>query len=1454
MEGQAFTTGVSWSTATAVDSVHAADLTFSYTIENVGTEYAREIEGVIINVYLGDDETPIVSYPAWEQFSDGKLSNLFPSASHTFTTDPIPLSLDEMRRIDLGDKLMVVLEDFNYGADELFYQDAVNGGVTFFIEDGVDDGDETVDSYVIPTWGTHNVQRVLTRYFPHTEDVNGNLLSLKTPEFDGTGAPVFNEYTLSETAWWNLYQTCVSDCTTAGATPLHEQVAEPGSAVLIRFNRDTDRDGYKDSVELRYGTDKRDPADHPQPEMLAGYVSSRDGDIVTVLLKLANTGTFDAYGIDAVMVAADDTVSIGNNTVGGNGRVRPDSQVAVGSLILPPQLDDWQGTAGLYAIGNYTGDADKTYTFTVDTAGVVGQGGTTLNWSDGAASGTLALGSSYGAPLPVAVADGLEVGFDTGTMLNGDSFTVAALTPRDTFTYTVNSEPHTPPIIVVSYSDPQGSRKFVTPVQLAALDADLTAYGGTMLPDIGLQIVTQGELATTGTNTIDFILNNPQPQSLTDAKLYLNFVSDGELVQEVPITLTVPTGPTVQSVAWSLDDFDTAYNPDGDNILLAFWTDYEGNIIDSAARPFDTFQDDPTGQLALASSLTSPRSRTADLVWDFGTVTQGDQVRETVTLGNIGHAPLRVYVDGIDGLTVDGLGLDAVGASDTRIVGLTLDTSNLTTGTFTGTATLRTSDREQSIQTIAVSGIIDAPIEAAVARPVPNHPLDVSLWIPGNHSAGEWIQFTHPLGPGTQTIHPVYVHGVDGGLLGIGEYATNFGEGTASANMFGDGRDGDLIVISGTQMINQERTSLSGSASAGQTSINVNSGSYFEPSDAILIHQSRGNPSGSAASGLWEFRYVVSKSNNTLMLDMGLENSYVDSGDSEVQVLRVPQYRNVTVNGGATLTASAWDGNTGGLVVFFVSGKLHLDGFLNASGIGYHGGQIRSNCGYDCDGYQGEGVSGTGLISRSSNSNGGGGGNESPNTSTSGGGGGGNFSAGTQAPTAPGNNSGGNGGVSISYLYTNTLVFGGGGGSGGGITARSGGRGGGIAIVHSKHLVSVENSIMANGANGSVDNQYPYNWAGGGGGAGGSIYLRLGQNQLSDRSVSAIGGNGSTGANNDNLRGGNGGVGRIRIEHCEPLTGSTNPTANTQKLDCYITEQASDFSQTRLNLPEATSGGTLFNIQYGQLVEFGTPGEVTTTLRVRDAAFDVATLDALVSGHGSNFNLKLDIGNDGSWDWQPSGDGQAQTKPSPNLAAAFNAYRQSQQSRSSDEYIDVPVRVSLDQAGQVLLVNVAVERIQAAELELTTLNAPSTAAAGSTVQLTANVTNSSNETVVGATVSFVTTLEDGQDWFLGSAFIDEIGANSSTQAMISWNTTGFTGTLPIRAYVDPYDHFVESNEDDNEATTTIEIDDSGIPTVATMSQSDVQHRISIVTLLFVSTTLLLVTSLVRKRRRNTTKV
>ncbi len=80
--------------------------------------------------------------------------------------------------------------------------------------------------------------------------------------------------------------------------------------------------------------------------------------------------------------------------------------------------------------GTYTGTKSKTYTFTVATGGTVGTNAIAINWSDGAGgSGTINLPSNYALRSQVAVADGVVVAFDGGTLVSGDAFTVGVTTP-----------------------------------------------------------------------------------------------------------------------------------------------------------------------------------------------------------------------------------------------------------------------------------------------------------------------------------------------------------------------------------------------------------------------------------------------------------------------------------------------------------------------------------------------------------------------------------------------------------------------------------------------------------------------------------------------------------------------------------------------------------------------------------------------------------------------------------------------------------------------------------------------------------------------------------------------------------------------------------------------------------------------------------------------------------------
>ena len=156
--GEAFSSNESWGTATAVDSAHAADLWFTYKVRNAGTEYAREIKHLAFNVYIGDDPNPACTYYVGSTACGVPVdtvlfTNFMPGEEHTYTSFRIPLTLEQMKAIDLGGPVRIVVEDFDYGADELFYQDAANAGVLLAIEDGTADGDEAIDNYLIPTWG-----------------------------------------------------------------------------------------------------------------------------------------------------------------------------------------------------------------------------------------------------------------------------------------------------------------------------------------------------------------------------------------------------------------------------------------------------------------------------------------------------------------------------------------------------------------------------------------------------------------------------------------------------------------------------------------------------------------------------------------------------------------------------------------------------------------------------------------------------------------------------------------------------------------------------------------------------------------------------------------------------------------------------------------------------------------------------------------------------------------------------------------------------------------------------------------------------------------------------------------------------------------------------------------------------------------------------------------------------
>ena len=1510
--GEAFSNEESWGDATAVDAAHAADFWFSYTVKNSGMEYAREIGDLAFNLYIDDDPNPVYTYYlAPDLGGDGLLHNFMPGESHTYTARRIPLTLEQMKAIDLGGTLRVVVEDYTYGADELFYQNAANAGVQIAIEDGTADGDESIDSYLMPVFASDSVLDVIARYFPHTLDENNQLTALWTPEYRGdtpawcvepqvlgAGASraVWCKHALSTADWWNIYTNNLGD----GTAPLDQTLAVPGGVALFRFNQDSDLDGYSDRSEAQLGTDPANPADFPKPEVLGGLHSTTNGNNVAATLSLLNTGVYDAYGVEAVMIAPDDSITITNNTVGGSGRVKAGKFVVVGSRVLPAVLGSWTGSAQPSSSGYYTGTVDRSYSFTVVCSNPggcdVGTGTWNITWSDGQGNtGSLNYGDGYASPTALLVGTyGLQVGLVSGRVFNGNTFAVDARTPRDTFQYTINSEPHSQPVVVVSYNDPQGNHRFILPestMNLSVPTESLVAFSGQMLQDPGVEIVTT-QAFSEGANSTSLVVNNPSGQSLVDAHLFMDFIDpDGNVVHEVSATQTLPEGPSVVDVDWNSADFTTAYDPAQDYIVLVFWTDLEGNILDTAGRPLSSFQEDPKPTLAMADN---------DTEWNFGTAVQGTLLKRNFSFANTGQQELLTYVEAPSGISVSQTGSQSVGPADLASYEMNLNTAKMTLGDYDQTITIHTSDPAKPTRPVHVTGTVTEGTPDSDLGSL-QRPLDFAASIAGSHSQGEQVEFTHDLGPDPQSLQPVKVYSQDySQLWGVGKYATDFGTGTLSNGIFGDGSD---EVFSGGDP-NEVRSALSGNANSGQNTLTVTDSTNFEINQEVLIIQMQGTSAGN-----YEFGTIASKGTGFITLQSNLKNSYYQDGYSKAQVLRVPHFTTVT----GMISTGEWNGSNGGIVVFraqSISGAT-----INVSGLGFKGGygnntpRPPSPCtGPGNQGQQGSSPDGNGGCSRSSL---GGGGGAAVGDFGSGGGGG----YGSNGANGGGQywGSGGlmYGSPDLSTLY---LGSGGGGGSwgtnpyGGGRATIQGddhaGQGAGTAFI-AANIVNGMN-IFSNGNNGGNSNGN-YGGYAGGGGSGGSINLILGKGSLG--SLQAVGGTGGDGTIVD---GGNGGNGRIYIESCEPIAYSSNPTANTQHLSCFIVDQEDidPYTTTRLNLPESFSDGQTYAIQYGRKADFDQSGDTVTTLRVPAGLFSSVTLDSLISEvNTGSLTFDLDIGNHGAWDWSSTSTVTGSTTlSSPDLSAAFNAYWISHGAPSSGT-IDVPVRVHLDQSGQVLLTNlqvtggssklrylrlpanayenvtftytldggsgataVAIDVGDDGSIDTTWSSSPSSypvnltsqdlssainaylagrsgevdipirffvspdhtlslehfsaspankpdagltnadvilpgnsPVEGETISISATLHNSTGQDTGGVTAAFFAAIPDWGDWYLGSALIGNIPGGGEATASLDWNTLGFTGELPVKVEVDPYNRLTESMESNNQASATLTI-------------------------------------------------
>ncbi len=327
----------------------------------------------------------------------------------------------------------------------------------------------------------------------------------------------------------------------------------------------------------------------------------------------------------------------------------------------------------------------------------------------------------------------------------------------------------------------------------------------------------------------------------------------------------------------------------------------------------------------------------------------------------------------------------------------------------------------------------------------------------------------------------------------------------------------------------------------------VAAASTYSANDLILIYQTQGasiqsannatfgNISGIRGAGAMELATVCGVNGDEVYLSNRLTQTYYDTATvkSRIQLIRVPRYTDARVTG--TLTGSAWNGKTGGVIALIVEDTLYLDGLIEASSLGFRGGTIQQNtstppCSFftnandyfygtavgpsdEVGGAKGEGIAlllAGATHGRGPQANGGGGGNNH----NSGGGGGGNYAVGgLGGQRVPANITlckglfPGLGGKALNTFGYSSLqpraFLGGGGGAGDDNNGEgaSGGRGGGLVLVWANVIVG-GGTIRANGASvvGSGSD------GGSGGGAGGSILLMAGT--ISGMTLQANGGAG----------------------------------------------------------------------------------------------------------------------------------------------------------------------------------------------------------------------------------------------------------------------------------------------------------------------------------------------------------
>lgn len=333
----------------------------------------------------------------------------------------------------------------------------------------------------------------------------------------------------------------------------------------------------------------------------------------------------------------------------------------------------------------------------------------------------------------------------------------------------------------------------------------------------------------------------------------------------------------------------------------------------------------------------------------------------------------------------------------------------------------------------------------------------------------------------------------------------------------------------------------------GTQDITVKNATGLQDGDEVMLIHVQGNEQ---RIGTYELFFLQKLENNKLLLRSKITQIYGNSDNTaldgqKIQLIRVPQYRRVTVTSNGELTVSGWNGQVGGILVFRAQELVRVSpgGKISTQALGYRGGaSVAGNTetarggesikGQPSDekGQQGGGFAGIGSTKAQS-------------------GGGGGYGSQGQPGLDQDGQSAATGGLTLgSEKLNRQIMLGSGGGAGGTDTSAkgtdtknttgAGGLGGGVLFIITRTL-NVAGSLSANGDPGQNAVSFGGALGGGGGGSGGSIHIHAFHLQLYDGAIiSAQGGKGGLSAADGPTQtkqpfnksvGGQGGEGRIDI-------------------------------------------------------------------------------------------------------------------------------------------------------------------------------------------------------------------------------------------------------------------------------------------------------------------------------------